>query len=210
MKYDAILFDMDGTLVETTELYFRACRDAFQKLGHTLTPETYAEWYGKGWSIERWMRELAGPQEDVSKIRSLRDARYIELLSTESEYIPGSHDVLAATEEHPRAIITGSWRKYVNAIDSKLNITNHIDKIISADEMGDFMKPHPHGLLLACEMLGVKPEKCLMVGDQLFDIDAARALTMDSCLIWHTHTPKAAAGKATYEVDSVGHLLKHL
>lgn len=210
MKYDAILFDMDGTLIETTELYFRGCRDAFAQLGIVLTPERYATMYGRGWSIERWMKELSGNDADIHKIRPLRDARYIQLLETESAYIPGSHELLELTKQHPRAIITGSWRKYVDAIDSKLRITDHIDKIISADEMGNFMKPHPHGLLLACDMLGVNPEKCLMIGDQLFDVDAARALNMDSCLIWHTHTPKEAAGKATMEVKSLKELYAHL
>lgn len=211
MKFSAILFDLDGTLVETIDLYYQACAAAFATEKISLSREAFKDHYVQGWSLERWKRELTGGKDDnAANIRAKRDEFYIQLLSEKSEYIPGSKELLSHTKDHPRAIITGSWKSYVDAINSKLSIHNHFTEIITCDDLGNFHKPHPHGLLIACERLSVKPEDCIMIGDQTFDVDAANAIGMTSCLVWSGHTPRHAAGKADIEVQTLKEILKHL
>ncbi len=210
MRFAAILFDLDGTLVETIELYRRACVDAFLSEGLLLSHDTFADYYSRGWSLEEWKVALGGADNDATLIRAKRDERYTELLAKESTYIPGGVTVLDSTTHVPRAIITGSWNNYVDAIDQRLSIRAHIPTIITSDDMGEYQKPHPFGLQLACEKLGVHPEDCLMIGDQTFDIDAANAIGMTSCLVWHHHTPSHAEGKADIECERIEEVMKHL
>lgn len=208
MKYEAILFDLDGTLVDTIGLYSRAVIRTFQDHGHVLTEERLHDFYTGGHSIDEWFAEVSGVPAAPVTLRPRRDELYLKLLSEESEYLDGALDLLGHTSKTPRAIVTGSWRTYVDAIHKKISIGDHFSEIICCDDMGmgKYMKPHPHGLFVACDRLGIDPKNCLMVGDQLFDIDAAKAAGMESCLLWSTHTPKHAAGKADREVGSLGEL----
>ena len=58
MKYSAILFDLDGTLMNTIKLYERAVIDTIRGYGATLTPRRFAEIYRSGDSISEWIREF--------------------------------------------------------------------------------------------------------------------------------------------------------
>ena len=210
MRFSAILFDLDGTLIETIGLYGRAYDEVFRQHGATVTSEQFLDLYHRGVSIEETLRSLAGPDVDTSTVRARRDKAYIKLLRREAEYLEGAGALLEATKDVPRAVVTGSWMTYVDAIDEKLGIAAHFPVIIAADHMKPFYKPHPHGFLLAADRLGVEPKDCLVIGDQLFDVDGAKAAGMMSCLIWNAHTPKNAAGKADKEVRSLAELLRLL
>jgi HAD superfamily hydrolase (TIGR01509 family) len=212
MKYKALLFDLDGTLVETVGLYAQAVIRTFKEHGHEVTEDGFHDFYTGGSSIEDWFQNLSVPQVMPETFRPRRDEIYMKILSEHSEYVDGALDLLAHTKAVPRAIVTGSWKKYVDAIHSKIGVQDHFEHIVCCDDMGMglYMKPHPHGLFVACQRLGIEPEECLMIGDQTFDTDAAKAAGMDSCLIWGTHTPKHAAGTATHEVQSLKELQKLL
>ncbi len=206
MRFSAILFDLDGTLIDTISLYRRACIGGMKAVGLTLAEDDFHDLYVSGASIDQWVRSRGGNDAMTPVVREERDRLYRQALQTNAEFFPGAEDLLRAVAKHPKAIVTGSWRSYVDALDECTNITDHFEHIVTADDTNPFHKPHPHGFLLAADRLGVEPKDCLVVGDQMFDIEGAKAAGMTSCLTWTAYTPKHAAGKADMEIRSLTEL----
>lgn len=207
MRFSALLFDLDGTLVETIHLYGTAMIKTFAEYGVQIDEEDFLAMYHRGTSIDTLLREYIGHSVDVSNARAVRDAEYIRLLEERSAWLPGALDVLKATENIPRAIVTKSWQSYVSAIDRKLGVLSHFDTVITAEHMTPFFKPHPHSFLLTADRLGVAPSECLVIGDQLFDIEGAKNAGMQSCLVRGAHTPREAFGVADRDVVSLADII---
>ncbi len=210
MNYDAILFDLDGTLVDTIDLYKEACLGALGGAGLQFTEEDFVRMYPTGCSFNDWILHGGGKQEQVPELRDIRDNTYCNLLREHTVFLDGAEDLLTSLAARPMAIVTGSWKRYVDAIDEKLTVSSRVGHLITADDLGDFHKPHPHGLFLAADRLGVDPTKCLYVGDQMFDVGASRAAGMKSCCIISRHTPKQAVQEADMVVRSLPELLNVL
>ncbi len=207
MQYEAILFDLDGTLVSSTDLWGEALRSMFATLGIELPAETFKQLYRANLKLKDWIARFGVQETDLERLRPLRDAHYIRLLKERVDWIDGAEDLLASlTETHPLGLVTGSWMSYVNAINTRLPLVGYFKTIITAEKVGDFMKPHPHSLLLAADSLRVDPKKCIYIGDQLFDIEAARNAGMASCCVRGSYTPKEAAEEADFTVESLEEL----
>ena len=204
MNYAAILFDLDGTLVDSIGIYSEAVKDMFAAVGVQLPQEAFRSSYGQGLVLKDWLAKFNIGEDQMGVLRPLRDQRYIALLREKIEWLDGASRLLATLKErHPLGLITGSWQSYVDAIDSRLQVSPHFQTVVTADDIGDFMKPHPHGLLLAADRMGVEPEQCIYIGDQLFDIDAAKSAGMASCCLRGTYTPKEAVERADFVVETL-------
>lgn len=209
MKYSSILFDLDGTLVKTISLYERAVIETMLFFGATLTTERFAEIYRMSDSIGHWMQEFGIDAQRKQEVRKKRDVLYMDLLRANVHWYPGAEDMLKnLSRDRKLGLVTGSWKTYVDAIEERLPVQKHFKTVITADDMGDFHKPHPHSLLLASDRLGVDPKTSIYVGDQLFDIHAAKAAGMESAVVLTEYTPKEAAEEADYVLTHITDLLK--
>ncbi|MDO8649437.1 MAG: HAD family phosphatase [Candidatus Peregrinibacteria bacterium] len=204
MKNSTLLFDLDGTLVDTISLYEIACLQILREYGAEVPLEKFQGWYMSGLHTKQ-IAELCGLSEDiVPELRKRRDDLYMQMLATETTWLPGAEDVLkAAKKKGPVGIVTGSWKSYLDAMRPRTNIYPYAGAIVTADDMHDFMKPHPHGLLLCADRLGVDPTTCVYIGDQAFDIEAANAAGMVSVLFRGKHTPENAEKGATHVCDTL-------
>ncbi len=209
--YSAILFDLDGTLVSTIDVYCHAVTASFKEIGINVTQKQFNEWYKRPIHLEG-MLELHGlTEEDVPEVRGIRDRLYIDKLRTDTTWIDGAEDVLTEVKKkYPVAVVTGSHMSYVDAIDECLGIKRYVQHYITADEVGKFMKPHPHGLLLAADLLKVDPKECLYIGDQTFDMTAARACGMTNCLVPFVYTAADAKEEADIVCKTLEDVLKIL
>ncbi|MFA6523755.1 MAG: HAD family phosphatase [Candidatus Peribacteraceae bacterium] len=207
MKYRALLFDLDGTLVNSIDLYGEAVIEAFRSIGIAVGKEHFREWYGRAMHFRDWIAEFGYTEDDVPLLRRSRDEHYIALLKEKVTWCKGAEEALNFLYgKIPLGLITGSWKSYTDAIDERLGDNRYFQTIITSDDMGKFMKPHPHGLLLAADRLKVKPEDCLYVGDQLFDVEAAQAAGMPCCIVHGKFTPDEAIQKADIVVKSMREL----
>ncbi len=207
MKFQAILFDLDGTLVDTIDLYAEACIHALSTSDLSFTHDDFNRLYGTGAIFREWILEIGGTDEMLPVFREKRDLKHIELLGTRTTFLPGAERLLARVSSYPKAIVTGSWKKYVDAIELMTPISPHFPHILTADDTDPFHKPHPHGLLLAADRLGVAPEECIYIGDQIFDIKAANAAGMTSCLIPGKFTSKEGREAADHIIEALDGLM---
>lgn len=206
-SHKAILFDLDGTLVDTISLYEQAFIKVLAAQGYEVSLETFRDWYMRGVHLREIAQILGFPEEDIPQMRLERDAIYHELLGTQTAWIAGAEEALRKAKEiGPVGIVTGSWLSYLEAMRPKTDIFTHAKAIITADDMHMFMKPHPHGLLVCADRLGVDPAACVYIGDQKFDVEAANAAGMTSVLVHGTHTPKDAGDYA----NVVAHTLEEM
>lgn len=212
MRYSAILFDLDGTLIDTIGLYEEALLQALTEIGINATHEQFCQWYTTPLHIREILKMHGKSEHLVPPFRHRRDELYIELLKTKSTWLPGAKDLMDSlrgksenqstnklinsppsphtTTRVPLGMITTSWLSYVDAIDHCLGIKRYFDTIITVDDTGNFSKPHPHPLLLACDRLRVEPKDCVYIGDQLFDMEAAHRAGMEGWMVQGTWSPK--------------------
>lgn len=206
MPYDAILFDLDGTLADTITLYGHAVLRSLREIGVEATEKEFFEWYTYPLHLKQILGLYSLDESHVPALRTRRDVLYERMLETQTEWLRGGEELLRTLRDRktPTAIVTGSWMRYIDAIDRKLGIKRYVETYVTADDIHKFMKPHPHGLLLACDRLGAEPGRCLYVGDQQFDIDAAKAAGMPCWLIPGRWSPKTMTGAERTFMDPRG------
>ena len=195
MRFAAVLFDLDGTLVDTPAAWVEAYLATLVAEGVT------------GYDEQRFLREIYsgnrglrsvldehGLGRDFERIRDERDARYCSLLGGRELWLPGARELLESLHRRsvPTAIVTAAWRRYVEAMDAHPELERLTGAILTGEDYEHAPKPAPDGLLLAAERLGVDPTDCAYVGDQPFDVQAARAAGMWSVLVRGSHTPAEA------------------
>lgn len=186
MNYSAILFDMDGTLLDTSPLWNRATRIALAANAIFLTEEEHLSLGGT--LLEHLLTAKGYPAEIVAQIYRDRDAALLPVMEQEAAWVTGMEELLT-TLNVPKAIITSSHANILNGINRKLALDSVFDTIVMAEDVMPDYKPHPKGLLLACQRLGVDPASCVYVGDQRCDLEAAANAGMDAILIKGRQTP---------------------
>ncbi|MBP9773877.1 MAG: HAD family hydrolase [Candidatus Peribacteraceae bacterium] len=211
MNFHAIIFDLDGTLVETLDLYEQACIEAFAIVKIKMTRAEFAKLYQTGWTIPQWMAHYSIDAENETAIRKKRDDIYVQLLKKQTSWRQGAEPLLAYIKDKTKTgIVTGAFKRYVDAMNDHMKFDRYIDTIITADELAEKMKPNPYGLTLAANKMKVDPRRCLYVGDQQIDVEAANAAGMVSCLVRHTHTGPNAHLSAKLATDNLEDLVKIL
>lgn len=179
---EAVIFDMDGTLFDSEEVYFEAFREAYAAQGGVLTRERYFQCHA-GTTNERIEGELAaaaGADFDLEKFRSEWRERW-DVLSLEHRLppLPGVLDWLEELGRQQIAVAVASSSSR-DEIDRSLALAG-LDALLPARTGGDEVehgKPDPAIFLLAAQRLGVKPERCLVIEDSLAGVTAGRAAGM--------------------------------
>jgi phosphoglycolate phosphatase len=180
----AVLFDLDGTLLDTAADIGVALNRALAEQQLTSLPQAEVRaLIGRGVPtlIERASARLAAAGE-ISDARLMLERfhfhyeRLHELDEIQTRVYPGVTQGLA--ELHALgltlAVVTNKPKKAAVDLLIRLGLGRWIDVVVGGDT-GMYRKPHPQPLLTACEELEVRPAQALMVGDSLVDVLAARA-----------------------------------
>ena len=173
----AVLFDMDGTLVDTEKLWDVSLRDLATRYGGVLSDTARAAIIGS--SAPNTMRllsaDLGRPDIDLEEGAAWLIARTAELFAEGIPWRPGAAELLAAVRAAgvPTALVTNTGRGLVDIALDTLGATN-FDAVICGDEVA-FAKPHPEPYLAAARALGVEPDRCVAVEDSVTGLASARA-----------------------------------
>lgn len=203
-----VVFDMDGTLIDTAALIAENMASAFTGAGLPV-PTTAQSRRVIGLSLEVAMARLAAT-EDVELITALVTGykqHYWQRLETAGDrepLFPGTRaalDRLHADEQAVLGIATGKGLKGVNRILGLHGIAGHFTTLQTPDHNPS--KPHPGMLLRAMEETGARPSEVVMVGDTVYDIELARAAGVASIgVTWGYHEPdELRAAGATAMLD---------
>ena len=181
-KPEMILIDVDGTLVDSVPDLAYCVDEMMKQLGMPVHGEAKVRnWVGNG--VERLTRraligQLDGePDEELfQKAYPIFLELYAENTSQRSCLYPGVQEGLdyLKSQGYKLGCVTNKASQFTIPLLKDLGVHDYFANIVCGDTLPE-KKPHPMPLLHSAEVLGVKPENALMVGDSVSDVKAARA-----------------------------------
>jgi beta-phosphoglucomutase family hydrolase len=179
----AVLWDMDGTLVDSAEYHWQAWRDTMAREAFPITHEQFLATFGQRNDsiIRQWLGEKAAP-ELIQRIGDAKEALYRQHVRKQGiKPLPGVTHWLQQLHQQGwlQAIASAAPRANIETILEVLSASDLFQAIVSAEDVHKG-KPDPEVFLVAARKLGVPPEQCIVVEDAPHGVDAARAAGMRS------------------------------
>jgi HAD superfamily hydrolase (TIGR01549 family) len=179
-KTTAVLFDIDGTLVDTNYLHSVAWRRAFVDCGIDMPTARVHRMIGAGGPV--LLRELVGEErEDVKD----RWREHFDRLKPEIRAFPGAADLLRAVASRGAKVVlaSSSEEKDVEALLEAIGADDALSGVTSSGDV-DEAKPDPEVFQTALETAGSAADDAVVVGDTVWDIEAARRAGLQTvCLL---------------------------
>ncbi len=193
MKFNAFLFDLNGTMIDDMDYHIRAWHRILNSLGANISlAQMKEECYGK--NHELLERTFPGRFTYAEKDRmSLEKEKEYQSLYT-PVLLPGLKDFLDRANANQVSMAIGSAAIMFNIdfVLDRLSLRPYFKALVSADDVSQ-SKPHPETWLRCAELLGVAPQDCLVFEDSPRGVEAAEAAGMHSLVLTTGHTPKEFA-----------------
>ncbi len=182
----AVLFDMDGVIVDTMALHSKALDFAFSTSG--LSEKRGLLNNFSGFSTEDSLR-LAFPEKPLEELGLVSDLKYSKLkdLASDLAVFPGFFEFFSEVSgKFKTALVSNSRRDFVEHVLAKLPSFVKFDVVVTSSEVSNG-KPDPECYLKAASLLGVRPFECVVIEDSLVGIISAKAAGMKVVAVETTH-----------------------
>ncbi len=202
----AILFDLDGTLIDTVELILSSFRYATSTVfGKPLADETLMR--NVGVPLAQQMQEIS-PEHADELLRVYREHNAAMHDSMIAEY-PGTREALEELQALglPMAVVTSKSTAMTRRGLEVFDLERFFEAVVTADDV-ELHKPDPYPLKRAAGHIGVPVERCLYLGDSPHDITAALAAgSVSAAALWGAFPPEAVlAAGPEYALASIADL----
>lgn len=195
----AVIFDMDGVLVDSEQLINESAIAMFKRHGHIVQPDDFLPFVGAGED-----RYVGGVAEKYGIAINIKEAKretydiYLSLVSSRIHAFPGVHEILDACKKTGLLTAVASSADRIK-VEANLAAIGHLwetwDTVVTAEDVKN-KKPAPDIFLKAANKIGVEPENCTVVEDAINGIEAACAAGMRSVAVT-TSFPAHKLGMAT-------------
>ncbi|NUQ01449.1 MAG: HAD family phosphatase [Armatimonadetes bacterium] len=179
---EALIFDMDGLLLDTELLYFRATQMLVEPFGHRVEVESYSEWIGRDVTFADFQRLYPCPisEEDLwPRMRLIFD----RLCHEELALRPGALEFLdTVAAPYPKAVASSSRMDAIVGHLTQVGLVDRFAALVSGKEVPRG-KPAPDIFLEAARQLGVPPARCVVFEDSPHGIRGAHAAGMRSVAV---------------------------
>lgn len=182
-KLKAVIFDLDGVIVDTARFHYIAWRKMANDLGFDITLEQNEQL--KGVSRVHSLNQILGwgniqvSQPEFEALMRSKNEHYLELISNlnQEDLLPGVQPILDYLHQHQVPFALGSASRNARAILKGLKIDGMFSAIVDGNDVTK-AKPHPEVFLIAAEKLGVAPDQCLVFEDAQAGVEAANRAGM--------------------------------
>lgn len=177
----ALLWDLDGTLLDSRDIHWEAWRTFLAGHGRPMTYASFQQIFG--FRNEITLRQIFGPRvpdREVEQYSREKEALFRELLSKAGvQPLPGVCEWLAWARARGwrQGLATMAPRENIEVALIALNLAGAFDAIVGAEEV-QHGKPDPEVFLLAAQRLGVPPVRCTVIEDSAQGVEAARRAGM--------------------------------
>jgi beta-phosphoglucomutase family hydrolase len=194
MPFKGIIFDMDGTLIASTEADYLAWKKTFADHGKKLTYESYFPLLGvKSADVVRKELKLEGDEVDIALAKKLQ--YFEDIVATKGiQPIPFAEDLLRSLRHLPvtMALATSSRKMKMKMVMEKLNFLQYFDEVVTGEEV-HHSKPAPDIFILAAKKLGLAADECVVIEDAASGVTAAKRAGMKCIAITTTHKEEQLA-----------------
>lgn len=202
----AVIFDMDGILIDSEPIQMKAINQVTQRWGIRLKDEDFIPMIGRRLSDDfSHLKDTFHIPVDYTEFVKLKNTAYEGLICKEPVgEMPGVSRLLDELEKGGfyRAIASGSSRRDIDLVLKKLQLTGRFDVITSGDEVKSG-KPEPEIYLLTADRLKISPGECLVLEDTNFGVRAAKSAGMKCIAIPHPYTQNQDFSMADIIIDSM-------
>ena len=211
----AVIWDMDGVIVDTGVHHRDAWTEAFRKRGVDFTEEDFAATFGRrNGDVIRRMLGKKTPGDLIQEISEEKEADYRRRAAESLTALPGVVALLEDLEVagFRQAIATSAPLANVRQIMQSLQLDRYFDCVVTEKDVSRG-KPSPEGFLLAARTLDIPPANCVVIEDAVAGVSAARRAGM-RCVAVTTSHPRRDLGQADLILDSLEDLsadrMRHL
>jgi HAD superfamily hydrolase (TIGR01509 family) len=207
-RFDAVVFDMDGVLIDSEPIHFAVLNSVLALDGLPLASAEYEEFIGTtSAAMFASLIERHGLPRSVLEYISLYDQALLLELEQPRPPEPGVAELIAYLRVHGvrLGVASSSRRSWIRATLAALGLLNAFDSVVSGEEVARG-KPDPAIYLLAAEQLGVPPERCMAIEDSPHGVQSARAAGMTVLGVRTPSTAHLRLDGALRTVDSLADL----
>ncbi len=172
----AVVFDLDGLLVDSEPVQIEAWEIFLQRHGRVLDPALLQRMYGlRVWDSARLLIDELDLGMTVDQVVSERDGLFFELLPGRLEAMPGAREIVTALKQRGfrQALATSGHRKYVDVALAELGLSGAFEIEVTGD-MVEHGKPAPDIYLVAAMKLKIDPQTCVALEDAPNGIASAK------------------------------------
>ncbi|MGY5452669.1 beta-phosphoglucomutase family hydrolase [Agarivorans sp. MS3-6] len=179
-NYQAFIFDMDGTLIDSMKQHQSAWEFALQLFNIPYTAEQMLAMSGMptGLSVEKLLADAHISNVDVAAVVETKEQHYHQLVNNEVLATPLIEVFEYYLGKKPMAVGTGASQQQAQLLLAKLGIADKFKAIVGADLVAEH-KPAPDTFLKCAELMQVPPQACLVFEDADAGVAAAQAAGMD-------------------------------
>jgi sugar-phosphatase len=185
MKKSAVIFDIDGLLINSEPLWNKAATEIFRQYGIQLTEEQYAITTGLRSKefVAYWLQQYQVPANEFERAEQRLITLAIELIDKEATLMPGVEHIFKffLEKDFKMGLATSSPVALIEWVKDKLGIRSLIHASCSAQHL-PFAKPHPQVYIDCAAALHVSPLSCLCFEDSFYGMIAAKAARM-TCVV---------------------------
>jgi len=208
MMIKAIIFDFDGTIIDTETAWYKVFKDAYREYGVDLSLETYSQCLGtslKSFNPYTHLSTHHGIAIDFDEFRAMIQRNYAKLIEQESMR-PGILNLLQEAKDAGVKIglASSSHRDWIDKFVNQLGIQDYFDCYCTADTVSN-VKPDPELYDQALDRLGVKPNEAIAIEDSPNGARAAVAAGLHTVVIKNTLTKQLPFSQGHYTIESLEH-----
>jgi len=195
---EAVLWDLDGVLVDTARFHFQAWRQLFDELGRSFGEEDFRRTFGLRNDLI-FRAELPDTSaEEMERLSEHKEALFRRFAAGTVTPLPGALELVLRAGEGGRrmALVTSTPRANIDFVLGQTGLAEAFETIVAAEDVSRG-KPDPEGYLLAAGRLGVPPERCLVIEDAPGGIEAGRRAGMHTLAVTTTHSREELAAADT-------------
>ncbi len=201
MVISMVIFDYDGTLVDSLQLHVEIWKQVLREVGVKVSEEELRSRFGM--TAKDILKEIL-PKNIHAKIKSIskKEASLFIARLNELKLMPNVREVLNELKSRsiPMAIATSIQKESLEKSLTFLDIRDYFDYIITGEEVSRG-KPRPEILLKVARKALIKPESCLVVGDAVYDAEAAIRARMNVIIVGNPYSKKLEKMKVTVVDD---------